>query len=369
MATLLAACSSSPGSAGGTASPSSPGSPGSGTSSGVASSVTPSSPASATPSEPSTVPAGPALVPPTASVLINADGHLRLVHADGTEGRIAVPSIDAEGTHDEVVIGDWAPDGGRISFTRLNHTVQPVQASVWVANSDGSGARQVVSCAAPCQRAGLGAWSPKGDQLAYVVTDFDAARKVAVRTAVEVVTLASGKRRVVLETKDPLVDYAFPRWSPDGTRLVLQVLHVSLKTPAGSSDPVATPTVAIVDLGRPPTQTPRVLAPTLPGTYPDWSWKSDTILFATNDPDAVSTEDVDRDVWTVRPDGSGLHQVTRLPKPKLAIHPSWTADGTIAFLECVSRSICYLAYAKADGSVVQTPLKLRGFWPRVKPVA
>ncbi|GAB3879481.1 hypothetical protein GCM10028802_21880 [Terrabacter terrigena] len=308
------------------------------------------------------------LVAPSASVLTNLDGHLRILRADGTGGKVAVPSIDAEGTQDEVLLGDWSPDGNRLSFTRVDRSGTILRASVWVANSDGSGARQVYSCPAPCQRAGIAAWSPGGDQLAYVVTDTDASRTVGVRSAVEVVSVASGRPRVVVESRDRLVDFAYPRWSPDGRRLVVQVTR--LKEPlSATSDGSGAPSVAVVDVAGPPGQAPRVLAPQLPGGHPDWSWKTDTIIFATNDPEVVQQDGAERNLWTVRPDGSELRQVTRFVRPAMAAQPSWTSDGTIAFLHCVAMPECYLAYATADGSVVQTPQQLAGLWPRVKPVA
>ncbi|GAA1503518.1 hypothetical protein GCM10009740_39190 [Terrabacter terrae] len=316
-------------------------------------------------------PSGPAtggapLVKQTAYVLGNVQGHLRMVHPDGTGGRILVPSVDVLGESNGVIVGDWSPDGRRVAFTRVHRDVQPFTASQWVAMSDGSGAREVVPCAPPCLRAGLGAFSPRGDQLAYAITELDAAGTRVTRNAVEVVTLATGRRRVVAETREPLVEFAFPRWSPDGRRLVVQVTH----WPAGAAPATApvsgSPRIAVLDLARPKTQVPRVLAPGLPGTYPDWSRKTDTIVFSTNDPDVVNG-DVEHDLWTVRPDGTRLRQVTHLQQPALAMHPTWTPDGTILFEHCAAMPACYLAYASADGSVVQTPQDLQAVWPRAKP--
>ena len=307
------------------------------------------------------------LVEPATQLLVNADGHLRIVRADGTGGHIAVPGVDALGATNEVVAGDWSPDGGRISFTRVDRKTDPFRATLWVAKSDGSGARQVFACTDPCRRAGLGAWSPGGDRLTYVLTEIDPVTKAPTRNAVEVVTLATGQRRVVVESKDPLVQYSFPRWSPDARRIVVQIDHAPAQSQGGNSDVALTPAVGVLDLALPRNQSPRVLAPKLAATYPDWSWPSDTILFSTNGPDAGSPDDAERNLWTVRPDGSGLRQVTRFAAPAAAFHPTWTADGTIAFVHCVTMPACFLAYASADGSVVQTPQAVRGTWPRVQP--
>lgn len=61
--------------------------------------------------------------------------------------------------------------------------------------------------------------------------------------------------------------------------------------------------------------------------------------------------------------------MTRFAQPAVAAQPSWTSDGKIAFLHCAAIPACFLAYATADGSVVQTPQKVRGLWPKLKPVA
>ncbi|WP_374971021.1 hypothetical protein [Terrabacter sp. BE26] len=353
VASSLAACTSAPGAA--TTTPPATAS--------VARPST-SSPSTLPPSGPAT--GGAPLVKQTAYVLGNVQGHLRMVHPDGTGGRILVPSVDVLGESNGVIVGDWSPDGQRVAFTRVHREVQPFTASQWVAMSDGSGAREVVPCAPPCLRAGLGAFSPRGDQLAYAVTELDAAGTRVARNAVEVVTLATGRRRVVAETREPLVEFAFPRWSPDGRRLVVQVTRWPAG-PATATAPVSgSPSIAVLDLARPRTQVPRVLAPRLPGTYPDWSWKTDTIVFSTNDPDVVAG-DAEHDLWTVRPDGTRLRQVTHLQQPALAMHPSWTPDGTILFEHCAAMPACYLAYASADGSVVQTPQDLQAVWPRAKP--
>lgn len=308
---------------------------------------------------------GAALVPPTAYVLADVGGHLRVVHPDGSGAGIAVPSVDVPEDSNVVMAGDWSPDGRRLTFTRVHHDPEPVRSSLWVAGSNGDDARELVRCVSPCQRAGLGAWSPDGDRIAYAVSELGTTAKGA-RSAIEVVEVASGRRHVVTETTDPDDELAWPRWSPDGDRLVVQVT-VRPAASASSAEPTArSPRIAVVDLTQPRTANPRVLARALPGSHPDWSWRDDLIVFATNDPHIVDG-DADRNLWTVRPDGTGLHQVTHYRSPAAAVHPSWTPGRVILFEHCVALPACFVAYASADGSVVQTPERLPGRWPRLRP--
>ncbi|GAA1980179.1 hypothetical protein GCM10009817_21110 [Terrabacter lapilli] len=309
--------------------------------------------------------AGAALVPATAYVLAVVGGHLRIIHLDGSGVRIAVPTVDVPEDSDVVMAGDWSPDGRRLTFTRVHHDPEPVRSSLWVAASNGDAARELVRCVSPCQRAGLGAWSPDGDRIAYAVSELGTTAKPA-RSAIEVVAVASGRRHVVTETTDPDDELAWPRWSPDGRRLVVQIT-VRPAASASSATPAArSPRIAVVDLAQPPTQVPRVLAATVPGSHPDWSWRSDLIVFATNDPHIVDG-DADRNLWTVRPDGTGLHEVTHYRSPAAAVHPSWTPGGVILFEHCEALPACFVAYASADGSLVQTPERLPGRWPRLQP--
>ncbi|WP_374971020.1 TolB family protein [Terrabacter sp. BE26] len=324
----------------------------------------PTSPAPAAGASRPTRTAGP-LVARTADVLAVVGRHLRVVHADGSGGRIAVPSVDAPESSVLTLAGDWSPDGRQLTFTRLHHGPEPLRSSLWVADGDGDATREVVRCVNPCQRAGLGSWSPDGDRIAYAVSELGGRARHA-RSAIEVATLSSGRRHVVAETADRLVELTWPRWSPDGRRLVVQVIRWP-RVPA-SSPRRASPSVriAVLDLARPRAQTPRVLAPGLPGSHPDWSWRTGVIVFSTNDPHAVDGR-ADRNLWTVRPDGTGLRRLTHFRPPAAAVHPSWTPDGVVLFEHCVALPACFLAYASADGAVVQTPERLAGRWPRARP--
>jgi Tol biopolymer transport system component len=167
---------------------------------------------------------------------------------------------------------EWSPDGTRIAFVRGGYAEStdddpsPAYANrnVWVVNSDGSGLRQVTDG----RWHGSADWSPDGQRL---VTDSE--------SSVVELGVDGRDRRVLLEG-----EYGDQSWSPDGESLVLaDELGLGL---------------GLAERGQPPVEpldTPVALSP-------EWSPNGEWIAFADGENQA--------DVWVVRPDGTGLRQLT-----------------------------------------------------------
>lgn len=84
--------------------------------------------------------------------------------------------------------------------------------NLWVADSDGEGARAALTSPEPIISP---SWSPSGDQLVYVSFELH-------KPVIFVHELASGKRRVVANFKG---SNSAPSWSPDGRSLVATLSH------------------------------------------------------------------------------------------------------------------------------------------------
>lgn len=108
----------------------------------------------------------------------------------------------------EKLTGEKGVAATRIAYiTKTGGTTAP-RFNLWVADSDGEGASSALASSEPIISP---AWSPNGQQLAYV--SFESRKPV-----VYVHEVATGKRRIVADYKG---SNSSPAWSPDGRNLVV----------------------------------------------------------------------------------------------------------------------------------------------------
>ena len=220
----------------------------------------------------------------------------------------------------------WSPDGTRIAFNRW-FVAQKLPDQLLTMNADGSAARPLVTgcTAADCLADDSPAWSPDGTQIAFVryykplVDDTPSAADLMV------VPAAGGAPRVLRHfAGDPLPNQA--AWSPDGTRLVFAL--ATRKVANKHTDELEALNVLVVATGAMTQITPLALG----ASDPDWSPDGSQILFNSQGGHSPFA-------YVVRPDGSGLRQITRRTRvfsliasdPKIALvaqfQPSWSPDG------------------------------------------
>ncbi len=108
----------------------------------------------------------------------------------------------------EKLTGDKGVAATRIAYITKTGSATAPRFNLWVADSDGEGASSALASSEPIISP---AWSPNGQQLAYVSFEL---RKPVVYVH-EVVT---GKRRIVADYKG---SNSSPAWSPDGRSLVV----------------------------------------------------------------------------------------------------------------------------------------------------
>jgi Tol biopolymer transport system component len=277
-----------------------------------------------------------------------------LIREDGT-GMHQWPSGIAGGYEHP----DWSPDGERIM---VNSIESDGTEDIWIAGVDGSDPTRLVDCVAPCVWVDEAAWSPDGTKVAFqrLVVDVD-----VFRSTLEILDVATGGVTEVLAMPGSHVVLA-PRWSPDGQRVVVEV--IDLATPSLEADLVGGG-IGVVDLteARPAVE---MLVPFETfAQSPDWSPNGEELIYA--QPSAADGGLLD--LHGIAPDGTGERRITDLAaNGESAIQPAFAPEGDrIVFLLTRSgRQETVMALVDRDGSNVRpaTPAGYQdGYHPRLRP--
>jgi TolB protein len=200
-----------------------------------------------------------------------------------------------------------SPDGKRIAYRHERNGGYP---EIWVMNADGTGQHRLI------RDGGFPTWSPDGSMIAYAPPGGPSAMsRIAIMNAD-----GSGKRRL------PHTDGGeYPSWSPDGKRI------------AFNSNLSGGPLMYIVDVDG-----SRVVDLSRVGEGGQVAWSPDgrSILFASH----RDHPDNYRDIYVMRPDGSGVKRLTRAR----AETPAWSPDGRYIVFSAPGG----LGVVRADGSGV-----------------
>jgi Tol biopolymer transport system component len=247
---------------------------------------------------------------------------IRLVRADGRNDHWATPQVPLPKGGWQVH-PDWNPDGTRLAFAADDASGDGTR-DIWVSQPDGTAATQLFQCLSPCLQADHPAWSPDGRTIVFDVTDRDVSHPDQQADARLLrLDVATGSLSTVT-TGVSTDQFLWPRWSPDGKRVVLEIEHYKTASLAVTIEDESA--IAVVDLTRPGTK-PKLLTDfAMWATYPDWHPKENLIVFSTRPWADLDTGP--SNLYTIRPDGSAMHQLTHYTAAQTrAVQPSWTPDG------------------------------------------
>ena len=221
------------------------------------------------------------------------DSRLWVMNADGSEPR----RLSAGSASSPV----WSPDGSRIAYD--DHDA----GEIWSIAGDGSGAERLALAS------GGARWSPDGASIVFFSwRDFPDQEQ---RNELYVMA-ADGSNQVRLTDND--ADDIEPTWSPDGTQI------------AFTSGRDAKPDLYVVSADG--SDERRLTTDPAPDEGPSWSPDGSRILFTSyrDGADPLMLGSGNAEIFTVRPDGSGLTNLTN--NPDWDGYPAWSPDGTrIAF--------------------------------------
>jgi Tol biopolymer transport system component len=295
------------------------------------------------------------VVAPGPWIAYQAGAGITLVRPDG--GSVRPFAVKGPRPHHP----DWSPDGTRLLYV----TDEADRTSdIWVAGLDGSGARKVVDCVAPCSFAEDPTWSPDGSKLAYWTNGTDSPVQ-----QIHIADVATGATTAIVDA-GPLTGPVSPKFSPDGRRLLFEV---GTYQPAGSDYSLVSSEIAIADLTTTPPKVTTITHGMLAG-YPDWSPDGSEIVFQAGNVDPFSHTGQVPELYTIHADGTGLRQITHHhdgdPWPAL---PDWGVDPAAPLLVSAIVSSSNFWLAKVDlGTGAITPIggspgALPGAHPRRSP--
>ena len=256
----------------------------------------------------------------------NTTGAVFVIAPDGSgERQITNPP---KGTIDDQP--DWSPDGTRLVFTRCP---SDGPCRVMIVNADGSGLRALTPRCTKrardripkgCQDGANASFTPDGQHVSYTratgrVRIFKKFDTDQIEHSDVVVIGADGRgARVVRRSGVFLSDLEWPMLSPDASRFLLEV----------RTSPIGHPRLShgVYTVGTDGKNLRRITPLKLRGgDGPDWAPDGSKIIFRSNEDfgDFLKSH-----YFTVRPDGSGLQQLTHFPSGTKLFSSSFSPDGT-----------------------------------------
>ena len=266
-----------------------------------------------------------------------AADNLGLIRPDGTHSQ-ELPGSPGNRRHP-----DWSPDGMWLTY---DYDL-PTSREIWVTRVDGTGSRLVVPCDEGCDGSELPAWTPDGAAIGFDSGDKPTPEHPGGVCWLGMVDVASGETRRIHEIPDcegggedgRLTWTLAIRFNPDASQFVVQGMSAENRS--------------ALFIGATTGGRERQLTEWGLGARPDWSPDGEWIVFMSSDPDNGGRTPVA--LHRIRPDGSGLEQLTQPTDGAADLYPRYLHDGSgILYSHCPGPGwpspTCEARRMSADGS-------------------
>ena len=255
-----------------------------------------------------------------------AVGKIRLytMRPDGRD----VKAITLPGAaEDKDSIPDWSPDGRLIAFRRFFNRGEPNETTdVMVVRPDGSGLRNLTrgTCTGDCLSSETPAWSPDGRQIAFerAIGPLPADGPPPIVGIFVMDADGSNVRQITQLRPNSGTEDHGATWSPDGQRIAFMRSNNTI-------EPVDASAIYTVSSRGGDEQLVKRMPLEWPGAGgSDWSPDGKRLLFTTKcyfGQCAGPQPSTGAQLFTIRPDGEGLRQLTHLPGN--SGDARWSPDG------------------------------------------
>jgi Tol biopolymer transport system component len=236
---------------------------------------------------------------------------------------------------------DYSPNGRQIAFERRFQNGSPD--AVFTIGFDGSNpTRLPIACADQCLGIDEPSWTHTGDQIAFgrafgpIVKDNASTLELATAQL-------NGAADRAIRTFGLTGTGTEPHgaaWSPNGRLLAVTIQNTTKKPVKGSAIYLIDSTGKIVR---------RLTPPKLDAGNPDWAPNGKRIVF-----NSFYEGQSESELYTIRPDGTGMHRLRKEHKKNYAFDPVWSPDGgRIAFVHASQTTLPHIWSIGADGKKVR----------------
>jgi Tol biopolymer transport system component len=236
---------------------------------------------------------------------------------------------------------DYSPNGRQIAFDRRFKASPDEPFTIRFDGSDAT--RLPIACSGQCLGIDEPNWTRSGDNIAFGRA-FGPLAKDGSASMVELATaLLSGADDRVLRSFGLTATGTEPHnavWSPNGRMLAVTILN-DRKKPVNAS--------AIYLISADGKIFRRLTPRNLDAGNPDWAPNGKRIVF-----NSFYEGQSESELYTIRPDGTGMHRIRREHKNNYAFDPVWSPDGgRIAFVHTSSKTLPHIWSIGADGKQVR----------------